>query len=318
MKRYQQILAAVLVVQIVLGVITFWPRSADMGTGAPIFKDLTVEDITTLTIADDQGKSINLRKVDGAWVLPGADDYPAQEAKITPVLENVLKLNTASLVARTDTSHKALQVDSDNYLRRIDIETADGTDYVVYLGSAPRYTATHFRVAGQMETYLTTDLSTWELNTAASAWIDAVYVSIDKTTLSEVVLENAQGTFTLLNSGETWTLSNVAEGDIIAQGKVDDIVSKATQLSMLEPLGSTDEPAYSLSAPRATVTLKTTDGGVYTLRIGGQIAGSTNYIVKSSESPYYVVAAEFSVKSLVENAYADFIQTPTPTPAPAP
>lgn len=318
MKRYQQILAAVLVVQIILGVVTFWPRSADTREGKPVFEGLTAEEIVALTITDDQSTNISLRKVDGAWVLPDADNYPALETKITPVLEKLLKLNTGNLVARTDTSHKALKVGGDSYLRRVDIETADGTEYVLYLGTAPRYTATHFRVAGEVETYLTSDLSTWELNTAASGWIDAVYVSIDKATLSEIVLENAQGTFTLLKAGETWTLAGAAEGDVIAQGKVDDIVNKATQMSMQEPLGNIDDPAYGLDAPRATVTLKTADGGVTTLRVGGQLAGSTNYIVKSSESAYYVVVAEFSVKSLVENAYEDFLQVPTPTPAPAP
>ena len=87
---------------------------------------------------------------------------------------------------------------------------------------------------------------------------------------------------------------------------------------MQEPLGSTDEAAYGFDAPRATITLKTADGGVSTLHVGGQLAGGTNYIIKSSESAYYVVVAEFSVKSLVENAYEDFVQQPTPTPAPEP
>jgi hypothetical protein len=318
MKRHQQILAGLLIIQIVLAAITFWPKSAATSGGKPVFVDLSTDDVVALAITDDLDTRISLRKVDGEWVLPDAGNYPAQAAKITPVLEKLAKLNTGNLVTRTDTSHKALQVAGDDFVRRIDVEIADGTTATVYLGSAPRYTATHFRVYGQVETYLTTDFSTWDLNTSAASWIDTAYVTIDAATLTEIVLENANGAFTLVKSGEEWLLAELADGDVIAPGKVNDVVSKVTRVTMQRPLGTEEESAYGFSAPAATVTLKTGDGGVYTLRIGGQLAGETNYIVKSSESAYYVVVAEFNVKPLVENAYADFIQEPTPTPAPAP
>ena len=137
-----------------------------------------------------------------------------------------------TLVTRTDASHKALQVAGDDYLRRIDVEMADGTTTTIYLGSAPRYTATYFRVYGQVETYLTTELSTWELNTAVASWIDTAYVSVDAATLTEIVLENADGTFTLVKSGEEWLLAELAEGDVIAAGKANDVVSKVTRVTM--------------------------------------------------------------------------------------
>lgn len=318
MKHHQQILLGLLIVQIVLAAVAFWPKSAATSEGKPIFVDFKTDDVVALTITDEQDARINLRKVDGAWVLPDAGDYSAQATKITPVLEKLAKLNTASLVTRTDTSHKALRVAGDDFVRRIDVEMADGTTHTVYLGSAPRYTATHFRVAGQVETYLTTDFSTWDLNTAVASWIDTAYVTIDANTLTEIILENANGTFTLVKSGEEWLLAELAEGDVIAPGKVNDVVGKVTRVTMQHPLGTAEESAYGFDAPGATVTLKTGDGGVYTLRVGAQLSGETNYIVKSSESAYYVAVAEFGVKPLIENAYADFIQEPTPTPAPAP
>lgn len=318
MKRHQQILAGFLIVQIVLAVFTFWPRSAATGEGDPVLADFNTDDVVALTLTDDLDTRISLRKVAGEWVLPDAGSYPAQATKITPVLDKLAKLATGNLVTRTDTSHKALQVAGDDFVRRIDVEMADGTTYTIYLGSAPRYTATHFRLAGQAETYLTTEISTWDLTTSAASWIDTSYVSVDATTLTEVVLENANGVFTLVKSGEEWLLSDLAEGDILAPGKVNDIVSKATSVTMQRPLGTAEESLYGFDTPSATVTLKTGDGSIYTLRVGAKLAGETSYIVKSSESPYYVVVTEYNVKPLVENAYTDFIQEPTPTPAPAP
>ena len=218
-------------------------------------------------------------------------------------------------MARNETSHKALQVADDAFVRRIDIGMNDGTTHTIYLGSSPRYTAAHFRVAGQDETYLTAALSSWELNTGATSWVDTTYRTIDAATVTEVMLQNANGTFKLVKSGEEWTLADLAGDEIIAPGKTSDIVSKVTRVSLQRPLGLEEEASYGLAEPAATVTLKTTDGDIYILRVGAKLDG-TNYAVKASESPYYVAVAEFNVKPLIENDRAAFLQQPTPTPTP--
>ncbi len=315
MKRHQQILAGILVVQIILGVITFWPRSGSAGAAQPVFPDLKVEDIVTLTITDDKGAHIVLRRSGENWSLAEADDYPARASSITPILDKFTKLNTATLVARTESSHKALQVADDNFLRRIDIGMKDGTTHTFYLGSSPRYTATHFRVAGQAETYLTADLSAWEMNPAATSWIDTSYRSLDSAKVTEVTLQNANGTFRLVKSGEQWTLADLAGDESIAPGKTADIVNKAARITLQRPLGLKEEASYGLATPAATVTLTMEDGSVYTLRVGAKFDGS-NYAVKASESPYYVAVTEYNVKTLIENDRAAFLEQATPTPTP--
>jgi len=317
MKRHQQILAGILIVQIILGVITFWPRSGSAGATQPIFPDLNVEDITTLTITDDQGAHIILKRSGENWGLAEAGDYPAKAATITPILDKFTQLDTATLVARTESSYKALQVGDDNFVRRIDIGMKDGTTHTIYLGSSPRYTATHFRVAGQTETYLTAALSTWELSTGATSWVDTTYRTLDATTVTEVMLQNANGTFKLVKSGEEWTLADLAGDEIIAPAKTSDIVTKVTRVSLQRPLGLTEEASYGLDTPAAVVTVKMEDGSIYTLRVGAKFDGS-NYAVKASESPYYVAVTEYNVKPLIENDRAAFMQQPTPTPTPQP
>ncbi|MFN2108155.1 MAG: DUF4340 domain-containing protein, partial [Anaerolineae bacterium] len=238
MKRHQQILAGILILQIILGVVTFWPRSGSAGATQPIFPDLNVEDIATLTITDDQGAHIVLKRSGDNWGLAEAGDYPAKADTITPILEKFTQLDTATLVARTAASQKALQVADDNFVRRIDIGMKDGTTHTIYLGSSPRYTATNFRVAGQDETYLTAALSSWELSTGATSWVDTSYRTIDAATVTEVTLQNANGTFKLVKTDDDqWTLADLAGDEIIAPGKTGDIVSKVTKVSLQRPLG---------------------------------------------------------------------------------
>ncbi len=321
MKRHQQILLGVLVLQVILSVIVFWPRQVSSGTGEPLFPDVTVDDVVSLKITDNLGEAIALRKLEGTWVLPESGDFPAQTSVITPVIESLIALDATTLVAQSEANHKQLEVAADAFQRRLDFETADGKMHTVFLGSAPRYTATHFRVDGQAETYLTTELSTWELYTRITSWIDTSYTSIDQATITGAVLENAQGTFVFVKDGENWTLADLAEDETVAPGKTNPIVRNASSLTLAEPLGTTEDPAYGMDAPKAVVTLETDDGETHVLTIGAQNTEDTTYAAKSSDSPYYVRVAEYLVKAMVESKREDFLNlpaTPTPEPTPAP
>ncbi len=309
MKRHQQVLAAILIVQIILSAVILWPRTTKGGAGQTVFPDLKPEDVVTLTITDDQQQSIQLQKEGETWGLADADAYPVKAETVTSLLEKLTKLTDTSLVAQTAASHKQLQVADDAFVRRVDITTSGGKSYTLYLGSAPRYTATHFRVGGKAETYLTTELSTWELNATANSWIDTSYYQLDQTTLTEVVLQNANGTFTLTKSGENWQLADLAATEVSSAGKTNAIVSKVTRMTIQKPLGKTAKSEYGLDAPLATVTIKTA-GATYMLLIGAKDATDNSYVIKYSDSEYYVAASEYSVSSLTENVRADFLETP--------
>jgi hypothetical protein len=310
MKRLHQILLAVLVVQIAVSVFVFWPRSTAVSAAEPVFPDVQAEDIVALTIVDDQGNEIVLRKVDDAWVLPNAGNYPANEANITPLLEKLAALETETVVTRNDASHRQLQVAESDFLRRIDFETAAGDLHTIYLGSAPRYTATHMRLGGQSETYLTTDLATWEFNATANTWIERSYTSIDQETLETVTLENANGTFTFVKEEAGWVLEDLQADEEISAGQISSVVRNAASMNIARPLGKEEETSYGLDEPMAVVTLETNDGGVHVIRVGAQDPEDNTYVVKYSDSPYYVRVQEFTVQSMVESAREDFLVEP--------
>ena len=317
MKRQHQILAGVLLVQILISVLVFWPKPAATGTGEGVFPEVSADDIVALRITDDTGDEIVLRKTEEGWVLPEAGDYPAQEGAIAQVLEKIVALETGSLVTQSDTSHKQLQVAQDDFVRRVLFETADGETHTFYLGSAPRYTATHFRVAGDAETYLTTEVSTWELNVQPNPWVDTAYVQIDPETVNAIVLENSQGTFTLVRdeAGESWILADLAADEQVAASATNAVFRNATNMTLSAPLGTEPKPAYGLGDPNAVVSIETASG-THTLVVGAQDEESGGYVVKYSESPYYVRVAEYTVTAMVDNAREDFIQESQPEATP--
>jgi hypothetical protein len=319
MKRHQQILAGVLALQVILSVFVFWPRQTASGAGEPLFPNVTADDVVGLTVTDNMGQQVVLKKEGGTWVLPNADNYPAEEDTVTPVIDKLVNLQSSTVVARTDASQAQLQVTEDTYQRRLDFETQAGDTYTVYLGSAPRYTATNFRVDGSPEIYLTTELTTWEINTAVSGWIDTSYVSIDESTVTGAVLQNANGTFAFAKDGSDWTLADLQPDETVAAGKTSAIVRNASSLTMLAPLSQSEDPSYGMDSPNAVVTLQTDDGVTHMLTVGASLDDGSSYVVKSSDSPYYVSVSKANVSAMVENARTDFLSVPpTPTPTPAP
>jgi hypothetical protein len=312
-KRHHLILAGVLAAQIALSVVVFWPRASTAGQREPLFPDLETGDITALTIEDDANNVIELAKVTGEWVLPEADDYPAKGDTVSSFLDKLLAISTGRLVTQSDTSHKRLQVAPDEFVRRITFETGDGTQETLYLGSSPQFGAMHFRLEGQSETYLTGELTQFDADATASTWIDTSYQSVTQEDVTRMTLENSNGTFVFEKDEEgNWTLVDLGDDETLDETQVTSLLRRAAAVTMKAPLGREEEPSYGMDAPNALVSLETNERTV-TLRVGAKDADAASYVVKSSESPYYVHVAEPSVRALVENGRDAFLEEP-PTP----
>ncbi len=213
MKKHNQILVAVLLVQIALSAVLLWPRQAvSGGESEPLLGDLAVADVVALIVEDHDQNRMPLSQEAGQWVLSELGAYPTDAAKVNQLLNKLVAINTGRLVTRTDSSHKRLQVARDDFMRRVELKTADGESVIVYLGSSPRYGATHVRREGQDETYLTDDLGSWEANTSAAAWIDATYFYVVQDDIVSLTLENSNGSFTFSkDEADQWIMAGLAE-----------------------------------------------------------------------------------------------------------
>jgi len=311
-KNHHKILATVLVAQIALSVVVFWPRPTTAGQQEPLFPDLAKEDVTSLTIEDDQGNRIALQKVTGEWVMPDAGEYPAQSEEVEALLEKLTALTTGQLVTRSDTSHKRLRVAANDFARRIEFESSGGTE-TLYIGSSPQYGSVHFRLEGESEAYLTSQLTTWDVNASTSAWIDTSYHSVQQDDVARFTLENANGTFVFERDDDGWAMvePEMAEGEVLNETQVEAVLRRAAAVTIKSPLGLEEKGAYGLDDPTAEVIMETGDGTV-TLTLGSKDDDDGSYVVKSSESAYYVHVSMNSVTALVQNDRDAFVDEPTP------
>ncbi len=321
MSKRNQILAGILLAQVLLAVFVFWPRSAPASVGAPLFADFKASDVTALKISDSDKNVVELQKLGNDWVLSGADNFPADSSKVTPVLDKIAAIKTNRLVTRTSDSHKRLQVANDDFLRKVEFTLASGATHTLFIGSAPGTRATHVRADQQNDVYLASDLSSYELGAQAGSWIKTVYVSITQTEMIGLTITNITGTLQLTKDvSGTWTLNNLPAGAPLNTSAVTSLVSQAANVTLLQPVGKQAKPEYGLDKPLATVTaqIKPADQPVTTLTllVGAKDPTDNSYYAKSSASAYIVKVSEYSVRDFITKTAPDFIQPPTPTPAP--
>lgn len=323
MTRRNQILAGVLVLQLVLVAWMLWPRQvATGGAGKSLFPGIEADRIVKLTLRDGQGESVDLARRANGWVLSAADDYPCTQDKVSSFLTKLLALKTDRLVTQTSSSHKQLKVAEGAFERLVEFELSDGTSHKLYLGTSAASQSSHMRADAANEVYLSQGLSAYDVGTYATAWIDGNYVNIPQDEVVTLTLENASGRmqFTRIST-DTWTLQGLGAAEKLDQNQVLSLLSRATSVTMDTPLGKQDKVEYGLGKPSAVVTLQTQgdQGKTYTLSVGAKDEDDGSYVVKSSESAYYVRVSEWTVKDLVEKVRSGVLEAPaTPEPTAAP
>jgi len=317
MNRGNQVLVGILVVQVALAVVVFWPRQASVAAGEPLLAGVEVDQIARVTIRDAAGEQVQLAAKDGAWVLAGAGDYPVTEGAVPELLAKIVGLKSGRLVAETTDSHQRLQVSDGNYAHQIELKLEDGSLRTLYLGTSPSFGAIHVRVAGQNPVYLASGLSSTDVGARVSSWIDTSYFSVPQDQIVGLTLENQNGTFEFQKVGEAWTMAGLAEDETLNEGSVTSLVSQATSVRMLRPLGTEPMPSYGMDAPSAVLVLQARSpegtATTYMLRVGAKNEEDNSYVVKASESPYYVRVAEFTAQDWVEKDRQGFLELP---PAP--
>lgn len=325
MNRVQRVLLIILAAQVLVIAAVYWPREKAASAGGPLFGSLSPDKIVSMVVDDKDNNHIELFKEGTEWQLKIQDGgYPVSAEKIKPVLEKMIAIQTNRLVTRTAASQKQLQVAKDDFARRVQLTTADGKLFTCYLGSSPGVKATHVRLEGQDEVYLTDRLTAYDVGSEASSWINTVYLSIPIDQITQAIVENANGTFEFeKDANNKWTMKSLVNTETLDSGKFDSTLTRLSTLNMIAPLGQQERPEYGMASPLSMLTLVTrSDTGeikTNTLVIGAKNPDDNSYVVKSSESKYYVKVANYNVQDFINLVRGDYIQaTPTPQITPVP
>jgi hypothetical protein len=314
MNRGNQVLTVVLVLQIALAVVLFWPRQPAAAIGEPLFVGLEVDQVIRLTLSDETGETVQLSRSGAAWVLPDAGNYPVTEGMVPDLLSKIGALKASRPVAVTEDSHARLKVAEGQFASRVEMLLQDNSLRTLYVGTSPSYGATHVRVANQNEVYLASDLSSADVATRLAGWIATSYFSVQAQEVVAVTLENDNGTFDFTKEGDDWTMAGLEEGETASSNNIFSVVTRATSVQMQRPLGTELKPSYGMHDPNAVLVIhaRAPEGTVstYTLHVGAQSEQDRSYVLKSSESPYYVSVAEYTAMDWVEKTREELLEQP--------
>ena len=308
MSRTNRLLAAFLAVQVVLAVVVFWPREAVVGGGL-LFANRDEAEIVALAISDGDQKRVMLAQQDDGWVLSEADVFPADGDRVDPLVRKIVQLRTGRLVTMTESSHARLQVGEQKFNRKLQITWSDNSQDTLLLGSTAGAGATHFRLLGEDEVYLTAELTPWDASTAASNYIETQFFGVDSDAITAIVLKNSNGSFNFARANEKWTWEELAADETFDNTALNRFISQVSSVRMIAPLGKERQQSYGLEQPQATAIITTEIDGAaheHVLSLGAEREG--NFVFSASGEEYFVTVSQYAAGNLIDKTHADFVE----------
>ncbi len=255
-SRSNILLILLLAVQLVLLAISL---ATSAGTEArpvePILAGMSAADIDRLSFSDDLGAEVTVARLEGGWVLPGADDFPVNGDKVDDLLDKLARLDTRRLVATKSANFARLEVGAESFRRKVALLSGDASA-TLYLGGSGGADTVYVRRADEENVFLGLGLNAWELSTQISTWLDASYVSVSQDDILEIRVENAAGDFTFRRDGDSLTYADLEADEQFEDTKMPVILRNAGAIRLLTPLGLTALDEYGLAEPRVTVNVR--------------------------------------------------------------
>jgi len=290
-------------VQLGLAAITWWP-AGDAGGPAPLL-DVESDAITQIEIeskplAGEEPSPVVLARSGDGWVVRSAADFPARPEKIEELLGRLLDLEFGTPVALQQESHNALKVGEDEYGRRISVRAGDEETNLV-LGAATSKSV-NVRLEGEQDVYRSSGVSEWGFSDTASSYYDPLYVSAAPTEITALTVRNGNGVLEFRKEGESFTLADLADGEVVDAAAVDRFVAAVTKLRMTRPVTQQVEDVHGLGDPeaggaRVDWTLEAEDQSVAGGYAIGAVVESDRY-AKAVDSQFVVRVLESATTQL--------------------
>ncbi len=308
-ERGVTVLAAVLVVQIAILVLTRLPGREQVPE--PLLAGLQADAVTRIEIEDGADGHVVMDRAADGWVLSDAGGYPADATRIAELLDGLAAARRDRLVARTEAGRLELRVAPDGFERRVRID-AGADRFLLYVGTTAGTGGGHVRVDGEDEVWTVDGVAPWQVAADRADWVDPVYLRVESDRVAAFELVNAAGRFRFERSGGAWISPVPGAGEVLDQERVTAFVDRVSTLRMRRPLGTEPPGDYGLAERAAEVRLALgpdEDGEAGTLELLILAGGDDeyDYVVKSSDSEYYVEVPSFTLADLVDADRSTFV-----------
>ncbi|MEM7216724.1 MAG: DUF4340 domain-containing protein [Pseudomonadota bacterium] len=236
------------------------------GSGdARVLASIEAEELAEFAIADGEGNDARLVKADDGWQLESG--LPADDAKVTELLDKLTSLNAAWPVTESASAHARFEVDADNFQRRL---TAG--DAVLLFGTSPGYQQVHARNASDDAVYAV-KLANHEMPADAEDWLDKG-------------LLQPSGTITGVRYGDELALERGENGWQVGELEVSDALANPVldRLRNLRVLGVAETEDDAVPETATAIAVSDADGEL-NLQFWKAAEDATDYLLRSSRYP---------------------------------
>ena len=243
------------------------------------------------------------------WKVESADNFPADKSKVELVLETTAELEKKEPVSKNKENHAKFGVDrgdQDNRGNqgRIRVKlSGEGKDFELIIGkSGPVFGSTYFRKGKEDKVYLA-DKSLGVIYNPGE-WRDLnIGFRIQDSGFKNIIVENASGIYELEKKGEEWKLAQPKVEDKIVQSRVEDLVSRLTNLEAADATTSANLAETGLDKP--VVKVKVEDGkGKKTLTIGSKNEREQRFVqVSGNPYIYLLTPSDYGVFEEINKEY---------------
>lgn len=293
MNRINQILAGVLVVQVLLAVVMFL-RGDDSGIRSlePLLSTFDPDKVEKIEISAGKGEddkkepeSVVLARNGEDWVVSSHFDYPVEAQKVADLLDKVKGMKSRGPVATGKARQKQLEVADDSYQRKL-VLTAGGKETVLYVGASAGARQTSVRMAGSDAIHGVSGLTAFGVGANPASWVDTAYFTVEPKEVASVDIANASGSYTLERTDDGWKVLVNGTPLVVPADKdlfldhIDKIVAKVSRINLAEP----GDPKRAVDKPQATVTIRMKPPAAPAAQDGGPVTPAA-----SEEAAEYII-----------------------------
>ena len=233
MRRYLQVMAFLITLQLIVSVMVMWPKSGDHQADKP-FVAIDPALIVSIELSDLQNNQLQLAKTDKQWRIKMGDKTAlANPIQVESLLQALMVSPVGWPVSTSKETLNRFALADDDYQWKISLATADGAQsQIVYFGSAAGAAKRHARKSDEATVHAL-NYSLADKIVKVRDWLQRDILALVNNDLVKI----DAGDYVLSREGELWRLDGQRDDEVIDQDmvamfagrldglRVDDVVS---------------------------------------------------------------------------------------------
>lgn len=253
MNRINSALLLVLLIQLFLTTVVYWPRQPEPATN-PAKPLLAVDQAVVggIQLADAEGNEVFLQHVDGHWQLPARQNLPADGALVERLLQVLTVAEQGYPVATSIAARQRFEVVSYRFQRSVTLLGQEGARLgTVFFGTAPVFRRVHARSETEDAIY-SIAFNSFDAPAQDAGWLDRRLLQVSQ----PLGIQGPGFALTRLDSG-TWM---AADGAVPESRELEALLSSLANLQVDGIAGEDQQRSLAQAAPAFSISASTATG----------------------------------------------------------